>query len=452
MSGGLIALLLILAAMLIACGGLLAASDAAIGVRSRAELMTLAESAPRGRKSIRAIAEDEARHLNALGFARVFAETFAAVLITLVVAYALDYLWLELIIATIVMTGLTFVLVGSSPRSVGIRHPDAVIRFSAPVVHAIRVLLGPIAAALTRFGRAVTPGRGAGVAGIRDEQQLLSMVDQAAELELLEDDDRDYIHSLVEFGETLVREVMVPRIDMITADSEQTVREALEQLLAARHSRVPVVTDDADDVVGVAYLRDASGFVLRRPEEAEHSSVKRIMKPAMFVPEMQRADDLMRQMQRESNHLALVVDEYGGISGLVTLEDLIEELLGEISDEHDREAPEAVLETDGSFRVSARLTVDRLGELFNVELADDDVDSVGGLVAKQLGRLAEEGDTVLVAGIRLTAIETERRRQRLVAVNARWAGEDADEHAGPDPATGAEASHTTEPTVEEDGR
>ncbi|MBN9613438.1 MAG: CBS domain-containing protein, partial [Actinobacteria bacterium] len=198
-------------------------------------------------------------------------------------------------------------------------------------------------------------------------------------------------------------------------------------LFTSRHSRVPVGTGDADEVEGVIYLRDASGFVLRRPEEAEAQPVTRIMKPAIFVPELQRADDLLRQMQRESNHLALVVDEYGGISGLVTLEDLIEELLGEINDEHDRESPEAVQLEDGSYRVSARLPVDRLGELFDIDLEDDEVDSVGGLVAKQLGRLADEGDTVTVAGIELTVLETERRRRRIVTVAARRAGEELEE-------------------------
>lgn len=272
-----------------------------------------------------------------------------------------------------------------------------------------------------RIAGRVALGRGR----VRDEEQLLSLVDQAVEQDLLEDDDRDYIHSLVEFGDTLVREVMVPRTDMVTVDAEQTVREALETLLNARHSRVPVVASgDADDVEGVVYLRDASSFQLRRPEEASVAPVSRIMKPAVFVPELQRADELLRQMQRESNHLALVVDEYGGISGLVTLEDLIEELLGDISDEHDRESPEVEPQHDGSFKVSARLTVDRLGEIFSIELEDDEVDSVGGLVAKHLGRLANEGDTVVVEGIELTALETERKRQRLVAVGARWVGPD----------------------------
>ncbi|CAG7596209.1 hemolysin family protein [Leucobacter soli] len=422
MTGPIIALFLATAALLLGLGGLLAASDAALGVRSRAELLALADDSPRVAGAIRAIADDEAAHANALGFARVTAETLSAVLITLTLARTVDNLWFALLLAGLIVAGTTFVLVGSSPRTVGTHHPDGMIRFSAPFVRIVRLILGPIATGLARLGDRVTPGRVGSSRGIRDEQQLLSMVDQATEQALLEEDDRDYIHSLVEFGDTLVREVMVPRTDMVTVQAEHTVRDGLELLLASRHSRVPVVTGDADEVEGVVYLRDASGFVLRRPEDAEAMAVTRIMKPALFVPELQRADDLLRQMQRESNHLALVVDEYGGISGLVTLEDLIEELLGDISDEHDREMPEAVEQEDGSFIVSARLSVDDLGELFDLDLEDDDVDSVGGLVAKHLGRLAEEGDVVTVSGIELTALETERRRQRLVTVGARWVG------------------------------
>jgi len=421
MNAGIIALLFVLAALLLGAAGLFAASDAAIAARSRAELLALADEVPRSSAAIRAIAEDEEAHINALSFTRVVAEALSAVLITVAFSMIVPGIWWTLLCATLVVAGMTFVLVGSSPRAVGARHSVQVIRIAAPIVRAVRVVLGPIATGLMRFGNRVTPGRHS--RGIQGEHQLLSLVDQAAEQFLLEQDDRDYIHSLVEFGDTLVREVMVPRIDMVTVDADKTVRAAFELLLSSRHSRLPVVSGEADEVEGVIYLRDVSRFALHRPEEAEGEPIRRLMKDAIFVPELQRADDLLRQMQREANHLALVVDEYGGISGLVTLEDLIEELLGEILDEHDRESPEVVLEQDGSVQVSARLPVDRLGELFGVELEDDDVDSVGGLVSKLLGRLADEGDRVVVAGIELTALRTERRRQRLVLVGARWLGE-----------------------------
>lgn len=422
MSPGLAALLLAAAVLLLSFGGLLAATDAALGVRSKADLLALVEEGTKTGRAIEAIADDERAHLNTIGFVRVFTETLSAVLITLVLAYSLDRIWLTLIVAGLVMTAATFVLVGSSPRTVGTHHADAFIRTTARLVRGLRIILGPIATGLIRLGDRVTPGRAGSGGRIRDEQQLLSMVDQAAEHAVLEDDDREYIHSLVEFGDTLVREVMVPRIDMIAVSNEATVREALEHLLASRHSRMPVFDGDIDEIAGIVHLRDASGFLFRRPDEAESALVTRIMKPAMFAPELQRADELLRQMQREATHLALVVDEYGGISGLVTLEDLIEELLGDISDEHDREVAEVELQADGSLLVNARLSVERLGELFDIELEDDDVDSVGGVVAKHLGRLPETGDRVVVAGIELIAAETLRRNRRLMSVEARFVG------------------------------
>lgn len=440
MSPVLVALFLSAALVLLVVGGLLAATEAAISVRSRAELEVLADAAPRSGNAIRSLAHEGSESLNAMGFARVIAETLSGVLITLVLAYTIDELWITLLLSTLIVTATTFVLVGSSPRTVGTHHPDEIIRFSAPLVRVVRMSLGPVAGALKRLGDRVTPGRGPGVSRIRDEQQLLSMVDQATEQSVLEEDDRDYIHSLVEFGDTLVREVMVPRIDMVTVDDTAPVREGLELLLSSRFSRLPVVTEgDVDAVEGVIYLRDVSGFAHRRPEESETTPLSRLMKPAMFVTELQRADDLLRQMQREATHLALVVDEYGGISGLVTLEDLIEELLGEISDEHDRDVPEIELLEDGSFTVTARLTIDRLSEMFGIELDDEDVDTVGGLVAKHLGRLATVGDQVVVSGIQLEALTTERKRQSLVTVGARWVGSEQEtlEHHSGSPAADA---------------
>lgn len=445
MSGGVLALFLIAALLLLAIGGLLAAADAALGVLSRADLGSIESRRPRTAHALWAIAEDTPSHVNALNFVRVVAETIAAVLITLSLAFTVEQLWLVLLLASLIMIGVTYVLVGSSPRSVGTHHPEAVVRFSARLVHGLRVVLGPVATGLIRFGDRVTPGRGAGT-HIRDEQQLLSMVDQAAEQELLEEDDREYIHSVLEFGDTVTREVMVPRTDMVTIEDGASVTEALELMLSSRHSRIPVVSDDVDDIAGILYLRDVARFVLRRPEEAETERVTRIMKPAQFVPEQQKTDDLLRQMQLRANHLAMVVDEYGGIAGLVTMEDLIEEIVGEISDEHDRDDAEVEDLGDGRFRVNARLAVDELGEIFGIELDDDDVDTVGGLFTKALGRLAEVGDTARIAGIQLTAEVTERRRKNLVSLIA-----EPDPDPLRPPTTGSIAAIAAPPTPQDAG-
>jgi len=409
--------LISIALVLIALGGLLAAADSALLALSRSDIQALAERSPRTGRWMLAISDDQQAHLNAISFVRVLAETAAAVFLTVTLAAWIPQIWLVLLIAALIMTGVTFVLVGSSPRTVGAHHPESIFRFATPLIRFSRVVLGPIASGLIRLGDRVTPGRRS-VARIRDEQQLLSMVDQAAEAEVLEEDDREYIHSVLEFGDTLAREVMIPRTDMVTVDATQSLRSTLDVFLESRHSRLPVMSDDVDDIEGILYLRDVVTFTLRNPDEAEHTPSAKLMKPAVFVPESQVADDLLRLMQREANHMAMVVDEYGGIAGLVTLEDLIEELVGDIADEHDRELAAVVELAPEQYRVSARLPVDELGDLFGIELEDEDVDTVGGLFTKLNGRLADVGDRVEIAGIEMIAETTQRRRKNLITIIA----------------------------------
>jgi CBS domain containing-hemolysin-like protein len=242
------------------------------------------------------------------------------------------------------------------------------------------------------------------------------MVDEATELEVLEEDDRELIHSIFEWGDTVVREVMIPRTDMVTIEADASIGEALGQFFRTGVSRIPVIGRDADEVLGVLYLRDVARTSHEQPLDAASIAVRDIARPAAFVPESKKADDTLRQMQRDSMHLAMVVDEYGGIAGLVTLEDLIEELVGDISDEYDRDTPDVVPLGEGIYRVSARLPTDELGDLFGIELDDDDVDSVGGLLAKTLGRLPVPGSSATVSGLVLTAERTEGRRKRLSTV------------------------------------
>jgi CBS domain containing-hemolysin-like protein len=242
------------------------------------------------------------------------------------------------------------------------------------------------------------------------------MVDEATELDVLEEGDRELIHSIFEFNDTVVREVMVPRTDMVTIDAAAHLQHAMAVFLKEGYSRIPVVERDADDVTGVLYLRDLARLGFERPLDAEGLTVGELVRPALFVPESMKADALLRQMQLESNHLAMVVDEYGGIAGLVTLEDVIEELVGDISDEYDREAAQVEDLGGGRFRVNARLPIDELGELFGLDIEDDDVDSAGGLLAKELGRLAQSGERVTVSGLVLEAERTEGRRKRISTI------------------------------------
>ncbi|HSP75281.1 MAG TPA: hemolysin family protein [Cryobacterium sp.] len=402
------------AVLLVAFGGLMAAVDSAITIQSRADIADLAEKS-RARRSLTAIAADTGAHLNTISFVRIIAETTAAVLVTLVFATTIEELWLALLLSSLLMTAVSFVLVGASPRSVGRAHPVQLVVATAPLVHFLRVLLGPIANALVALGNRVTPGR-TRLATFTSEDQLLSMVDEATELDVLEENDRELIHSIFEFNETVVREVMIPRTDMVTIDADSSIGAAMGLFLSKGFSRVPVIDGEVDDVTGILYLRDVARLVHERPPNVESLTVRELERPAVFVPESKKADALLRQMQLESNHLAMVVDEYGGIAGLVTLEDLIEELVGDISDEYDRDVVEVEDLGHGHFRVSARLPVDELGELFDLDLDDDEVDSVGGLLAKALGRLPVAGSVARASGLVLTAERTEGRRKRISTV------------------------------------
>ncbi|BDI23068.1 hemolysin family protein [Herbiconiux sp. L3-i23] len=407
--------LLIAALVLVGFAGLMAASDAAIGALSRADIQELALTA-RARKSLLAIGAESSAHVNAISFLRITSETTAAVLVTFALATSVEPLWLALILAALIMTAVSFVLVGSSPRSVGRANARPLLRFAAPLVRGARVFLGPIADALVALGNRVTPGRPRS-ATFTSEEQLLSMVDEATELDVLEEGDRELIHSIFEFSDTVIREVMVPRTDMATIEDSATVGAAMGVFLSRGYSRIPVTKGgDLDEITGVLYLRDLARLIYERPSSADEYLVSRVARPALFLPESKKADATLRQMQLESNHIAIVFDEYGGVAGLVTMEDLIEELVGDISDEYDRDAAEVEEVSAGVFRVSARLPIDELGDLFELELDDDDVDSVGGLLTKAIGRLPVRGSTAKTAGLILTADRTDGRRRGVSTV------------------------------------
>lgn len=403
-----------IAVFLAAIGGWLAAADSALGALSRSDLNEMAATS-RSRRSLQAIANDIGAHVNAVNFLRVVSETTAAVLVTLSFASVIDEWWWVLLFSALIMTLVSFVLVGSSPRAIGRVNARPVMRWSAWFVHFCRVMLGPVAGALVAIGDRVTPGRPRTVS-FSSEEQLLSMVDEATAQEVLEEDDRELIHSIFEFNDTVVREVMIPRTDMVVIGRDEGIAAAMEVFLSKGVSRIPVIGEDIDEVLGVLYLRDVARLTFEKPLDSDGMTVATVARPALFVPESKKVDELLRQMQLESNHLAMVVDEYGGIAGLVSLEDIIEELVGDISDEYDREVVVVADLGDGRFRVSARLPIDELGELFGLELDDDDVDTVGGLLTKALGRLATTGAVARTAGLVLTAERTEGRGRKLRTV------------------------------------
>ncbi|MET3467493.1 hemolysin family protein [Microbacterium sp. 1262] len=407
-------LLVLGAVFLVALGGLMAALDAALGVTSRADLADWAESSRR-QQALRRIADDTTAHANAVVFIRILAESTAAVFVTAALTLALENLWWAILVAALLMTAVSFVLVGASPRSVGRQHARGLLIACAPVVRGARIVLGPLAHLLVIVGNRVTPGVSRGTS-FASEEQLLSMVDEAVSQDLIEADDRDLIHSVFDFTDTLVRAVMVPRTDMVTVPQTATTHEALALFLERGVSRVPVTDDERDDIIGVVYLKDLVQFSYGEAKGWRDVPVGRVARPAVFVPESMRAESLLQQMKRDAVHVCLVVDEYGGVAGLITLEDLIEELVGEIADEYDRGAAEVVELEPGRYRVSARLGLDEVGELFGIELDDDDVDSIGGLLGKTLGRVPMPGATVTVDGITITGGVSRGRGRGLATV------------------------------------
>jgi Mg2+/Co2+ transporter CorC len=231
-----------------------------------------------------------------------------------------------------------------------------------------------------------------------------------------EEFEQELLDSVEEFGETIVREIMVPRIDMATVAVDANLTKAMSIFLARGYSRLPVIGDDVDDIRGVLYIKDVARLLHENPARMDGTLAGEVARTAIFIPESKPVDDLLREMQTNSRHIAIIIDEYGGVAGLATMEDVIEEIVGDISDEYDREVPDVETLEDGSLRVSSRLPLFELGELFELDLEDEDVDSVGGLLTKELGKLPKRGDSVTISGLRLTADRIEARRKHLVTV------------------------------------
>jgi CBS domain containing-hemolysin-like protein len=422
--------LLVLAVGLILAAGLFASVEAALSRVSRVRAEELARAGHRGAAALRSTLSDTARYLNVLTLLRVSCELVATVLVAVVFLDILAVRWQAILLASAVMVVLSYVVVGVSPRTLGRQHADRIALVGAPLARGITRVLGPIPKLLILLGNAVTPGKGFREGPFASEAELRDLVDQAQESRLIEDEERAMIHSVFELGDTIVREVMVPRTDMVYFERHKTLRQALSLALRSGFSRIPAIGESIDDVVGIVYLKD---LVRRTHEYHEGESVERVeqvMRPAAFVPESKPVAVLLREMQAAQIHMAIVVDEYGGTAGLITIEDILEEIVGEIADEYDREAPQVEHLANGSTRISSRVHVDELGELFGVELDDDDVDTVGGLLAKHLGRVPIPGSSVTVEGLTLTAESTQGRRNRVGTVLVSRA-EPAGEGKGP---------------------
>ena len=405
---------------------LLVAIETALTGFSRARAEKLAASGARGAERVRMIAQDPAPSINAVMFTRMSLEATAMALIALVVFQSLEGTGLRLVTLVAILLVVFFILWGVAPRTIGRQHPERIMRAFAPLVSLLTTVLGPVAQLL---GNALTPGRGFSDGPFASEAELRDLVDIAEAHEVIEARESKMIHSVFELGDTLVKEVMVPRTDMVWIPSDRTLRQLLSLALRSGFSRIPVVGDGGiDDVLGVVYLKDVMRRVYDYPDAERSETVGDLMRPASFVPDSKPASELLRDMQLRHSHLVIVIDEFGGTAGLCTMEDIVEEIVGEIVDEYDHEIPAvAELPEPGHYRISSRLPVDELGELFGIPLQDEEVDTVGGLMAKLLNVVPIPGSSVTYEGIEMVADRAVGRRHQVGTVLVRLASEKSQE-------------------------
>ena len=406
--------LLALAMVFVVVAGALAMVETAISRTSRVRADALLRDGRRGAERLAHLAADAPRYLNVLLLLRLTFELSAVSIVTAIVIDARGPGRWSIVLAAALMVVVSFVLVGVAPRTIGAQHSDAVALRAAGAVVWLTRLFGPLPKLLILIGNAVTPGRGLPEGPFANEAELRDLVDLAEQGQVIEEGERDMIHSVFELGDTLVREVMVPRPDIVFIERGKTVRQALTLALRSGFSRIPVIGDSADDVLGVAYLKD----LVRRSQDGkgEETKVEEAMRAASYVPDSKPVDELLREMQTGQIHMAVVIDEYGGTAGVVTIEDILEEIVGEIADEYDREVPQVEQVSEGCVRVTARLPIDEVNEMYGVSLPCEDVDTVGGLLASALGRVPIPGATVTLEGLTFVAESAKGRRNRIGTV------------------------------------
>ena len=404
---------LVFAVLFVIVAGLLACLEVALSRVSRVRVDELVRADRPGARRLQQVLADPPRSLNLLLLIRRICEISA---VGIVISWCVDRIAgsLAVVVGVAAMTVISYVFIGVAPRTIGRQHADAVALRGAGVAQGLTRIFGPLPTLLILIGNALTPGKGFREGPFASEAELRDLVELAQERGVVERAERDMINSVFDLGDTIVREVMVPRTDIVTIERGKTVKQALNLLLRSGFSRVPVVGDNNDDVLGVAYLKD-----LVRKERSEGGGsvkVEDAMRGAVFVPESKPVDELLREMQAELGHIAIVVDEYGGTAGLVTMEDVLEEIVGEITDEYDRESPPIEKVDETTTRVTARLPVEDLEELYDVELPHDDVETVGGLLAMALGRVPIPGATARIGGLTLVAESSKGRRNRIGTV------------------------------------
>ncbi|MGB3015899.1 MAG: hemolysin family protein, partial [Candidatus Nanopelagicales bacterium] len=390
--------------LLVAVAGVLVASEVAITRVSKPRAEELVEDGVRGAAGLQVIVGDRPRYVNVLLFLRLVCTTSAIAIATLIGIEVIDApRWWQMGLAVAVMVFVGYVVTGVAPRTLAQQHAEPIALAASGPARFLAGLLGPLTSLLILLGNAITPGKGYRQGPFVSQAELRELLDQAGADSVIEDDERQMLHSVFELGDTLAREVMVPRTEMVWIEADKTLRQALSLGLRSGFSRIPVIAENLDDVVGVVYLKDVARRIFEDRGSERNEHVDTVMREAHFIPDSKRADDLLRDMQAARVHMSIVVDEYGGTAGLVTIEDILEEIVGEITDEYDNEVPEVEELATDRYRVSARLGVDDLAELVPVQVSSEgeDVDTVGGLLGRRLGVVPIPGTHVDIDGYRL---------------------------------------------------
>jgi CBS domain containing-hemolysin-like protein len=427
-----------IALLLAMLAGLMAAAEAALSSLTRARAEWLVEEGRPGAQRVRRIAEDPPRYLNTALFVRTVCEILVIVLVALVVFGIFAKTWERVLITAGPMIVISYVLWGVAPRTLGQQHHDRVACGVAGPLVLLTTVLGPLPRLLILIGNALTPGKGFDEGPFATEAELRELVDLAERSELIESGERQMIHSVFDLGDTIVREVMVPRTDMVYIEHYKTLRQAVSLSLRSGFSRIPVIKDGLDDVIGVLYLKDVIKRVYDSPDSQTTERVESMMRKPSWCPDSKPVDQLLKEMQAKRVHLVVVIDEFGGTAGMVTIEDILEEIVGEITDEYDEENTDVSRLADGRYRVSSRLPIDDLGDLFGLELEDEDVETVGGLMSKLLNKVPIAGSEVSYGGLDLLAERVTGRRNKIGTVIV-TRSEDTDD-AGVDAATRLAAS------------
>ncbi|WP_433194055.1 hemolysin family protein [Nocardia sp. CA-107356] len=387
--------LILLAVLLVPVGGVFAGVDSALNTISPARLEDMVRAERPGAVRLTRIVADRPRYVNLLVLLRILCEISATVLLVAALIPLWDDDW-ALLFTAAVMVLVDYVVIGVGPRTLGRQHAYSIALASALPLQFIGTVLGPVSRLLILIGNAITPGKGFRNGPFASEIELREVFEMASERGVVADDERRMIQSVFELGDTPARAVMVPRTEMVWIEADKTAAQAMSLAVRSGHSRIPVVGENVDDILGVVYLKDLVPYA----DRSRKVQVRDAMRPAVFMPDSKPLDSLLDEMQRRRNHMALLVDEYGGIAGLVTIEDVLEEIVGEIADEYDTDETPPIEDLgEGRYRVSARLSVDDLAELYGLEIEEEDVDTVGGLLAHALGRVPLPGSKAVVHGL-----------------------------------------------------